>query len=153
MFLTIYMHWGCAPECSYLRGQKRALDFLKPEWQAIESCLMWVLETGLAFSARAILSLNPWLGRLSSLLSKPAFFTLTLQLEHVSFRVAQWSRVEWLFIDIYWQAQRDQLYCFNPPNTHNVCLSWFGSTSWSSTMLLLTIKEHSLNHLPYFHGI
>ena len=66
------------------KSQKGAVDLLEPEWQAVVRCLMWALETELESSARAPLSLDLWLRHLSSLQSKSAFFTHTLQLEHVA---------------------------------------------------------------------
>jgi hypothetical protein len=35
------------------RGQRRVLDFLELELQAVESCLMWVFRTEPGFSGRA----------------------------------------------------------------------------------------------------
>lgn len=43
---------------SSYRGQKRALDFVELELQAVRSCQTWVLGTELRSSARAIFTIN-----------------------------------------------------------------------------------------------
>lgn len=100
------------------KSQKGAVDLLEPEWQAVVRCLMWALEPELESSARATLSLDLWLRHLSSLPSKSAFFTRTLQLEHVACCMAWRPSAEWLFIDIYWQTQRDQFDCLATYQPH-----------------------------------
>lgn len=43
---------------SFYRDQKRALDSIELELQAVRSCQTWILETELRSSARAIFTLN-----------------------------------------------------------------------------------------------
>lgn len=59
--LFVYV-WVCAHcyECSSYKGQRRALDSLKPELHMVVRCWMWVLGTELGPSARSASALIFW---------------------------------------------------------------------------------------------